>query len=87
MDIELYKNYDFNGSYLCTPSGSLMKFHKTDKDSYEIITFKGQKYKLPSDPSDPSNNGNTITKIDDEWEAKPWYETFLHSINNYLEKR
>ncbi|MDE5986912.1 MAG: DUF4329 domain-containing protein [Prevotella sp.] len=86
-DIDSYKKCNFDGAYVCTTNGTLMKYHKKDKKTYEVLIFKGQKYRLPSDSSDPSNNGNTITKIDAEWEAKPWYETFLHSINDYLEQR
>lgn len=50
-----------------------MKYNKK-RWKHELLTFRGSFYKLPSDLYDPTNNGNTIEKIDKAWDKQGLFE-------------
>ena len=50
------------------------------------MTFKGNKFKLPSDERDPTNNGYTVQKIDRERNEHNMLYKVIHNINKQLEK-
>ena len=82
-------NYSYSNNitagYLTTPNGTLKKhWHDPKSNTWKILTFKGDKYKLPSDERDKTNNGNTTKKID---ESIGIVKRHLIDFDKYLEER
>ena len=70
------------------PNGSFMKhWYNTEKDQWEIITFKGDKYQLPSDENDITHGKYTIKFIREKYDNLKWSERLFLSMTKYLEER
>ena len=85
-DKDPVKDLKYSSEYLCTTNGTLKKFIKKE-NQYLVLTFKGKKYQLPSDPQDPTHNTNTIDKIERELKNRSFIERLIMHINEYLERR
>ncbi len=85
-DIETYKSWNFKASYLATTNGTFKKLIRNSSQKVLKVTFKGNKFKLPSDERDPTNNGYTVQKIDRERNEHNMLYKVIHNINKQLEK-
>lgn len=85
-DIQACKAVNISG-YLCSPDGTMKKYHRKSDGTYEHITFKH--ITLPSDASDPRNNGYTTEKIDRDYEKHPFKERLMYKLNaeNMLDEK
>ena len=83
-----HKIPSFIADYLATPNGSFMKhWYNTEKDQWEIITFKGDKYQLPSDENDITHGKYTIKFIREKYDNLKLSERLFLSMTKYLEER
>ncbi|MCM1079469.1 MAG: DUF4329 domain-containing protein [Bacteroidales bacterium] len=74
-DIRACKAVNISG-YLCSPDGTMKKYHRKSDETYEHITFR--QMRLPSDASDPQNNGYTTEKIDREFEQLSFWDQLMY---------
>ncbi len=90
-DIELNKKFheknpSMTDFYVCTTNGHLLKhWYNKDENRWYNIKFNADKYKLPSDPNDPSHNEYTINAINAKvpfWKIRP-----LMDFDAYLENQ
>ena len=59
----------------------------SQKDQWEIITFKGDKYQLPSDENDITHGKYTIKFIREKYDNLKLSERLFLSMTKYLEER
>ena len=88
-DRDIHKQVStYTAGYLATPNGTFMK-HWFNKKSgkWMIITFKGEKYQLPSDANDSTHGKYTFQDIKKKYDDTPWYKKILTSMNKYLEQQ
>lgn len=75
----------YMAGYLATTNGTLMKHWYDSNDSqWKIITFRGDRYQLPSDANDPTHGAYTCQDISKKYDNLSWLQKLFLTKSRFL---